>query len=133
MVSAKLKNLSRRLFKNNFDFQKQQDVCLEQKPNLAKLQHTVEHLRGLGHFSAADQLTHLTRMHSELQDQASLQKEKLSQAVMLREQYHAQRGEVENILKQCQEQIDAVEVLGVAVHTKLDRYKVCVASFKHLQ
>ena len=97
---------------------------MEHKPRLAKLQQTVDQLRSLGHLSAADEMTHLTRMHSEIEDQAALQREKLGQAVTLREQYHAQRGDVENVLKLCQEQIDAVEVLGVAVHTKLDRYKV---------
>ena len=65
------------------------------------------------------------RMHAEIMDQAELQRDKLAQAVTLREQYHVHKGEIENMLKIAQEQIEAVEVLGVAVHTRLDRYKVC--------
>ena len=64
------------------------------------------------------------RMHTEIMDQATLQRDKLAQAITLREQYHVHKGEIENMLKISQEQIDAVEVLGVAVHTRLDRYKV---------
>ena len=53
-----------------------------------------------------------------------LQATKIAQALSLREQYHGHREELESCIKQLAEQMTAVNVTGVTVPTKLDRYKV---------
>ncbi len=56
--------------------------------------------------------------------QANQQKETLQAALALRQQYYTSKGELETCLKDCNDQLEAVNVIGVAVPTKLDRYKV---------
>ena len=52
------------------------------------------------------------------------QKSKISGALALRDHFYSSKAELETTLKQCEEQMQAVDVLGVSVPTKLDRYKV---------
>ncbi len=56
--------------------------------------------------------------------QANQQKETLQAALALRQQYYTSKAELETCLKDCNDQLEAVNVIGVAVPTKLDRYKV---------
>ena len=52
------------------------------------------------------------------------QKQKVGKAVKLRDRFYGNKADLENKLKQCEEQLQAVDVVGVSVPTKLDRYKV---------
>ena len=55
-----------------------------------------------------------------------LQAAKIAKALSLREQYYDHKGELESCIKRLDEQMTAVNVTGVTVPTKLDRYKVIV-------
>ena len=105
-----------------------QDQLVDYQPKLTLLKQTCEQLRTLGQSASSEELLRLTAEYEELSQQVALQKTKLTQAVELREVYHGNRGEVETKLKQLEEQMDAVDVQGVPVPTKLDRYKVWLLS-----
>ena len=56
--------------------------------------------------------------------QVADQKLKVEKAGKLRERFYNNKAELEMTLRQCEDQLKAVDVLGVSVPTKLDRYKV---------
>ena len=108
-----------------------QDQLVDYQPKLTMLKQTCEQLRTLGQSASSEELLRLTAEYEELTQQIALQKTKLIQAVDLREIYHGNKGEVETKLRQMEEQVAAVDVQGVPVHTKLDRYKVSVYLYMH--
>ena len=87
---------------------------------------TLEQLRAIGQSSAQDEVRRLETLFHDLQAQANQQKETLQAALVLRQQYYTAKGEMDACLKDCSDQLDAVNAVGVAVPTKLDRYKVIV-------
>ena len=87
---------------------------------------TLEQLREIGQTSAQDEVRRLEMLYHDLQTQANQHKETFQAALVLRQQYYAGKGEVDSSLKDCNDQLDAVNAAGVAVPTKLDRYKAVV-------
>lgn len=100
-----------------------QDQIVDSQPLLTNLQQTMEQLKAQGLASPTDEMNRLNRQYEDITEHTAQQREKLKGAVTLREQYYTTRAELETCLRQCQEQTDAVDVLGVSVPTKLDRYK----------
>ncbi len=100
------------------------DQLSQLQPQFERLTQSQEQLQSLGQPASEEEVRRLTETYAELQAQTTLQLEKLEKAVSMRRQYSTLKGEVEHALKDCQEQMEAVDVLGVAVHTKLDRYRV---------
>lgn len=94
------------------------------QPHLTRIQEMSDQLKSLGQTGLVDDLHQLMDQYSDLKESAKNAKNKLEQAVSLREVYYAHKGELETCLKQCEEQVEAVNVIGVTVPTKLDRYKV---------
>ena len=101
-----------------------QDNLVDVQPHLTQLQQSNERLRALGQPGPSDEILRLAALYDDLKEQAGKTQDKLTQAVKLRETYYSHKGELETCLRQCEEQTEAVNVLGVTVPTKMDRYKV---------
>ena len=100
-----------------------QDQLVDCQPQLTNLQRTMEQLKAQGLGIPTEEVNRINAQQEEITQTTGMQKDKLKIAKVLREQYFNNKAELETCLKQCQEQMDAVDVLGVSVPTKLDRYK----------
>ncbi len=103
------------------------------QPNIDKLLETLEQLKSIGQAGAEDEVKKLEAQFDDLQTQAKEHRDKLQAAVALREQYYTAKGELETSLKDCSDQLDAVNAVGVAVSTKLDRYKTVVEEVNQME
>ena len=96
------------------------------QPTINELLETLEQLRSIGQTGAEEEVRRLEMLFHDLQTQANQHKETLQAALVLRQQYYTAKGEMETCLKDCSDQLDAVNAVGIAVPTKLDRYKAIV-------
>lgn len=69
------------------------------------------------------EMTKLVKLNSDVKNACDQLLSKFKNAAALRRAYAEQRGEIESVIDQMHQQIQAVEYEGVPVHTKLDRYE----------
>lgn len=101
-----------------------QDNLSDVQPLLTQVQHSCDQLKALCQPGPSEELEALRTLHEDLKESANNTKNKLDQAIHLRELYYMHKGDLESCLSQCEQQMEAVNVIGVTVPTRLDRYKV---------
>ncbi len=91
-----------------------------------ELREKLEQLKAIGQTGAEEEAQKLESLHQDLQTQAKQLRETLQAALALREQYYRAKADMETCLKDCSDQLDAVNAVGVSISTKLERYKAVV-------
>ncbi|CAH1803087.1 unnamed protein product, partial [Owenia fusiformis] len=107
-----------------------QDTLADLSPDLGQLEQSKEQLASQGQISVQqDQdLVQLTALYEQLTQQVSERLELLRQAESLREDFTEERSELEQQVKQTQDEMDSMAHMGVSVPVKLDRYQSLVSS-----
>jgi chromosome segregation ATPase len=101
-----------------------QDQLSDVQLLMTQVQQSCDQMKALGQTGPSEELQTLQTLHQDLKDSANNMRNKLDQAIHLREVYYTHKGELESCLSQCEQQMEAVNVIGVTVPTRIDRYKV---------
>ncbi|KAL3874930.1 hypothetical protein ACJMK2_037882, partial [Sinanodonta woodiana] len=101
------------------------------QPTIAQLNQAVERLRNAGQKSDADEILQLTSTYEMLSDQVAQHCKKSQQAVASRQDLHDGLHEMENLIKECEDEIDGLIESGDSVPVKTVKLKAVVSKVQN--